>query len=330
MVSLGTGVWDAPHATPSSAAVIRAAAHIAAPELPVVEGPAISPARVQPRVAPPATSSRPRTQQPAASARIARQASVTVTDTSVAGFVPLYQLAGQTFGVNWLLIASIHQQETSFSRDPSTYHGLNSAGCCGGPMQFNVTNGPVSTWSLVSDSFRYAGRPASYPHMTQTHPSIYDDFDAIMAAARLLSSNGATQYLAAGSWKAAYGYYGHDATGVTYADTVLARAIAWSQHGFCPGCAIDPALAPAVHAAYSPGGSGRVTSILSAPAANTSTAATAPPTAAPNTRPRQHSRRRPVRRSARPHRPSRHSSSRGHAPRRPRGASHGGATAPAR
>ena len=38
-------------------------------------------------------------------------------------------------------------------------HGLNFAGCCGGPMQFNVTNGPVTTWSLVSDSYRHGARP---------------------------------------------------------------------------------------------------------------------------------------------------------------------------
>jgi hypothetical protein len=194
---------------------------------------------------------------------------VSVADPSVSAFVPLYQLAGQTFSVNWMLIASIHSQETSFSRDPTTYHGLNSAGCCGGPMQFNVTNGPVSTWSLVSDAYRAAPRPATYPHQTQSHPSIYDDFDAIMAAARLLHSNGATQDLGAGSWRAAYGYYGHDATGVAYADRVLARAIMWSQQGFCPDCEADPTLVSAVHSAYAPGGSGQLATFGSAATAPT-------------------------------------------------------------
>jgi hypothetical protein len=232
-------------------------------------------------------------------------ASAPVGDSSVAGFVPLYQLAGQTFGVNWMLIASIHSQETSFSSDPSTYQGLNSAGCCGGPMQFNVTNGPVSTWSLVSDSFRYAARPASYPHQTQNHPSIYDDFDAIMAAARLLVSNGATQDLAAGSWRAAYGYYGHDATGITYADQVLARAIVWSQQGFCPSCATDPAVVAAVHEAYAPGGSGTLASFLSTQAATSPSApaASAPATAAPSRHHSSHHRRAPA-----SHSPSRHHS----------------------
>ena len=77
------------------------------------------------------------------------------------GFYPIYAVAQRTFGVNWLLLASIHMQESAFSTAPGTYHGLNFAGCCGGPMQFNVTNGPVSTWQLVSDSYIYgsARRP---------------------------------------------------------------------------------------------------------------------------------------------------------------------------
>jgi hypothetical protein len=166
------------------------------------------------------------------------------------GFYPIYAAAQRTFGVNWLLIASIHMQETAFSTAPSTYHGLNFARCCAGPMQFNVTNGPISTWQLVRDSYVYAPRPASYDHMTAAHPSIYDDFDSIMAGAHLLSTNGAGYALDGSAWVAAYDYYGHDATGVTYADQVLARAIGWSQHGFCINCGVDVGLVEAVHAAY--------------------------------------------------------------------------------
>jgi hypothetical protein len=166
------------------------------------------------------------------------------------GFYPIYAVAQRTFGVNWLLLASIHRQESAFSTASDTYTGLNFAGCCGGPMQFNVTNGPITTWRLVSDSYRYGKRPAAYDHTTVKHPSIYDDFDAIMGAARLLSADGASYALDGAAWVAAYGYYGHDATGVTYADQVLARAIGWSQHGFCINCGIDSRLVEAVHAAY--------------------------------------------------------------------------------
>jgi hypothetical protein len=157
------------------------------------------------------------------------------------GFYPIYATAQSTFAVNWLLLASIHRQESAFSTAPGIYHGLNFAGCCGGPMQFNVTNGgkgAPSTWELVSDSYIYGKRPAHYDHMTATHPSIYDDFDAIMAAAHLLSADGAEYALNVSAWDAAY------------ADQVLARAIGWSQHGFCINCGIEPKMVEAVQGAY--------------------------------------------------------------------------------
>ncbi len=167
-----------------------------------------------------------------------------------AGFYPIYAEAQRVFGVNWLLLASIHMQETAFSTAPSTYHGLNFAGCCGGPMQFNVTNGSVSTWDLVKDAYRFGVRPAVYNHRTARHPSIYDDYDSIMAAAWLLYSDGAGGALEDSAWWAAYDYYGHDAYGVEYADEVLARAIGWSQHGFCINCGVQSALVQAVYEAY--------------------------------------------------------------------------------
>jgi len=173
-----------------------------------------------------------------------------ISESWMSGFYPIYAQAQSRFGVNWLLLASIHRQESAFSTAPSTYHGLNFAGCCGGPMQFNVTNGPVSTWQLVSNSYLYGTRPAAYDHQTAKHPSIYDDFDALMAAARLLTSDGASEALDGAAWGAAYDYYGHDEAGIAYADQVLARAIGWSQHGFCINCGVDPGLVAAVHAAY--------------------------------------------------------------------------------
>lgn len=169
------------------------------------------------------------------------------------GFYPIYATAQRTFGVSWLLLASIHMQESAFSTAPGIYEGLNFAHCCGGPMQFNVTNGSrksPSTWDLVSDSYLHGKRPASYDHMTARHPSIYDDFDALMAAAHLLSADGAGYALDGSAWAAAYDYYGHDATGILYADQVLARAIGWSQHGFCINCGVDQVMVQAVHAAY--------------------------------------------------------------------------------
>ena len=118
-------------------------------------------------------------------------------------------------------------------------------------MQFNVTNGPVSTWDLVSDSYRYGSRPAAYDHMTRQAPV---DLRRLRRrswrGAHLLSADGAGYALDGAAWDAAYDYYGHDATGVLYADEVLARAIGWSQHGFCINCGVDERLVQAVHAAY--------------------------------------------------------------------------------
>jgi hypothetical protein len=199
----------------------------------------------QPIIAKPAAE-----QRQAEPARVEGELEASVSPRWMEGFYPIYGEAQNTFGVNWLLIASIHKQETAFSTAPSTYHGLNFAGCCGGPMQMNVTNGPVTTWDLVSNSYIYGHRPAKYNHETATHPSIYDDFDSIMAATHLLSLDGAGYALDDAAWWAAYDYYGHDAYGVTYADQVLARAIGWSQHGFCTGCGVSSALIAAVQAAY--------------------------------------------------------------------------------
>lgn len=168
----------------------------------------------------------------------------------VAGFYPLYERAQRAFRINWLLLASIHRQETAFSTSKGTYEGRNFAGCCAGPMQFNVVDGERTTWEKFADAFQHAQRPASYPHPTDTHPNVYDDFDSIMAAARLLSAEGAGARLDASAWLAAYDYYGHDLTGVAYADEVLARAIGWSQRGFSINQPVDPVMRAAVHAAW--------------------------------------------------------------------------------
>lgn len=172
----------------------------------------------------------------------------------VESFYPIYGEAQRVFGVNWLLLASVHRQETAFSTNITTYHGLNFAGCCGGPMQFNVTNGDKrgrgSTWDRYRFSYRAGNRPQRYLSMRKNHPSLYDDFDAIMAAAALLRDNGAGKTLDATAWSAAYDYYGHDATGVAYASQVSARAIRWARNGFCATCVDPPRLTAQVDAAW--------------------------------------------------------------------------------
>jgi hypothetical protein len=226
----------------------------------VVVTPAPAPAGATPvaDVAPvaPTRAAKPR---PTKVQRVKDQQRFTTNDVAhvpaswVSGFYDIYAQAQKTYGVNWLLIASVHKQETAFSTHPTTYRGLNFARCCAGPMQFNVTNGAGgagSTWERYRHASTAAPRPAKYPHATKKHPSIYDDYDAIMAGASLLHDSGAGRNLDATAWRAAYDYYGHDATGVSYANEVVARAIGWGQKSFCVNCATRDKLIGAVDAAW--------------------------------------------------------------------------------
>jgi hypothetical protein len=71
-----------------------------------------------------------------------------------------------------------------------------------------------------------------------------------MAAAALLRTSGAGPQLDVNAWRAAYDYYGHDLTGVDYANQVLARSLGWGRHGFCINCEVDGGMLTAVDAAW--------------------------------------------------------------------------------
>ncbi|HKE99549.1 MAG TPA: hypothetical protein VKG45_11525 [Actinomycetes bacterium] len=78
--------------------------------------------------------------------------------------------------LTWQLLAGIGKIESDHGRSPApgVHAGVNRHGCCAGPMQFNVNNGPPSTW----DAFKRPG------------DSVYEPADAIPAAARKLCANG--------------------------------------------------------------------------------------------------------------------------------------------
>src|SRR4051794_37480954 len=97
---------------------------------------------------------------------------------------------------------------------------------------------PLQPSARISRSEKELRSAHHMPH----HPSVYDDFDAIMAAGALLRASGAGAGLDGAAWRAAYDYYGHDETGLRYADQVLARAVAWTRGGLCVRCAVDPRL----------------------------------------------------------------------------------------
>jgi hypothetical protein len=146
-------------------------------------------------------------------------------------WVPLVNIASDTFEVNAYLLLAILSEETAFGTHPDTY-GPNFLGCCYGPFQLNLTDGPPSTWDTVKDAYRKAPRPPSYHHPATPHPSVYDSFDAAMAAALLLRrkvGGRALPALDATAWEAARSYNGTGPGAAAYADRVLARARAWAR-----------------------------------------------------------------------------------------------------
>ena len=100
-----------------------------------------------------------------------------------AAYLSMYLAAAPTCPrLAWQVLAGIGKIESDHGRSPApgVHRGLNRAGCCAGPMQFNLTNGPPSTW----DAYGRGGSP-------------YDPADAIPAAARKLCANGLAQPAAA-------------------------------------------------------------------------------------------------------------------------------------
>jgi hypothetical protein len=84
------------------------------------------------------------------------------------------------------VLAGIGKVESDHGRSPApgVRAGLNWFGCCAGPMQFNLVNGPPSTWQGWS-------RPGD---------DVYDPADAIPAAARKLCADGLGPGVQATTW----------------------------------------------------------------------------------------------------------------------------------
>jgi hypothetical protein len=119
----------------------------------------------------------------------------------------LYQRAGDRYGIDPWILAGIGWVETMHgqSHQPGVRSGVNFAGCCAGPMQFNISNGPPSTWDAYGVDANRDGDLSPY------HPA-----DAIAAAARYLKAAGAPD-----DYRAALLAYNH---ADWYVDQVLAKA----------------------------------------------------------------------------------------------------------
>jgi hypothetical protein len=94
-----------------------------------------------------------------------------------ARYLTLYRQAARESGVPWPALAAIGSIETDHGRSgaPGVRSGVNRHGCCAGPMQFNLRDGPPSTWD------RY-GTDGDHDGTT----NVYDPADAIPSAATYL------------------------------------------------------------------------------------------------------------------------------------------------
>jgi hypothetical protein len=138
-------------------------------------------------------------------------------------YLRLYQDAGRRYGIDPWILAAIGWFETRHgqSRAPGVRTGVNSYGCCAGPMQFSLV-GSVSTWDRYGVDGDDDGRR-----------SPYDPADAIPAAARYLRAAGAPE-----DYRAALFAYNH---ADWYVAQVLGKAAAYRGAPRGGELAIDPA-----------------------------------------------------------------------------------------
>jgi hypothetical protein len=132
-------------------------------------------------------------------------------------YVALYRQAAFDNGIDWTILAGIGSVETDHGRStaPGVKSGVNSFGCCAGPMQFSLVGNP-STWDQYG-----------------AHGNVYDPADAIPAAARYLVASGAPH-----DYHAAILAYNHSEA---YYQEVMAKARAYKReaaddNGFACGC----------------------------------------------------------------------------------------------
>src|SRR3954453_14162204 len=131
-----------------------------------------------------------------------------------ASYLSLYRHAGGVAGVPWRVLAAIGSIESDHgrSRAPGVHTGVNGHGCCAGPMQFNLRDGPPSTWQRYRVDGNHDGAT-----------DVYDPEDAIPSAGNYLR---ALLARADGNLRAAILAYNHSPA---YVADVLARARAYGR-----------------------------------------------------------------------------------------------------
>jgi hypothetical protein len=152
-----------------------------------------------------------------------------------ARYLELYRDAAHRYGVPWPALAAIGSIETDHGRldAPGVRSGVNRFGCCAGPMQFNLTDGPPSTWARYGVDGNDDGRT-----------DVYDPEDAIPSAGNYLRT---LLHAADGNLSQAILGYNHSQA---YVNDVLARARAYATDpandlATCSGGGIDAPVGPA-------------------------------------------------------------------------------------
>ena len=150
-------------------------------------------------------------------------------------FVAIYEDAARVYGVNPFLLMAVHEDETDYGTSPlpGVADGVNTYGCCAGPMQFSITGGATraaggsgGTWAGYADAYEHAklDRPADYPGRQTRHPNVYDNYDAIYAAASYFRGLGAGPELDQKTYKALLSYKGTPPASIPYAQHDYQRA----------------------------------------------------------------------------------------------------------
>jgi hypothetical protein len=179
-------------------------------------------------------------------------------------FLRIYEDAAAVYRVNPFLLMAVHENETDFSRStlPGVHSGVNFAGCCAGPMQFSVAGtafgGSGGTWAAYRDAYRRArlARPASYAgRVSAPHPSVYDSYDAIYAAANYFHALGAGPRLDGSTYQALLSYTGVPPASFPYARHDYERALELERIAAQSRVQAGPVpLVPGAHARLLPNG----------------------------------------------------------------------------
>jgi Transglycosylase SLT domain len=158
-------------------------------------------------------------------------------------YLAAYRQAGARYAIPWQVLAGIGAVETDHGRSPApgVHSGVNRYGCCAGPMQFSITDGPPSSWARYRVDADHDGVA-----------DVYDPDDAINAAGNYLH---ALLGNAHGDLRIAILGYNHSPA---YVNDVLAHARVYSAEtddalpssadtdtGACAGRGLDTPAGPA-------------------------------------------------------------------------------------